>query len=534
MKISRMLVSVILTLVLVQPSLGQEETEWWKKTSPKRSKYYNVKTDLAQDDARAIVRHMDATFEIYMELFAKLPLRATRPKSLDLYLFANQNDYNETLIARFMSNGTGSWGQCISSRGKYYLVGWKGNRSADEMKPLLQHEGFHQVAGHLFPEMPVWANEGMAEVFGKGIILEGRLALGNIPPLYFSRLANAIKTKRVHSLEHLFNIDSATWNSDVVAGNASSNYLQSWSVVHFLLYANRGKYRKPFLNFLVNLNKIKTKGLTQEEKNEAWKKSFVNAFGTPNFQVMEQKWLDFNKRAVPTDYPETIRRMDFLAAGMVALRKDNIYPVTIDQLQAELVKRDFGHESNRFGEETVLSASSLKSFHPPYAKKTGCERAFVLVDSRNRLPKELSTERKNPPPLNIVTIGLYPRRFRVMFKKRGSTYQHTILSEAAPQRPRLTVESVAIHMDQLMNPDPKPIAQRKSAAEKPAERTVEKMRVWTSAKGEHQISARLIKVVGKVAHLKKENGKLIEVPYAALSKKDQEHLDRWEATPSSN
>ena len=143
--------------------------DWWARAPVRMTKYYAMKTDIPEADAKVLASHMDATFESYMALFSKLPVRVQRPARLYLYLFANQDDYMTVLPARFGTNGEGSWGKCITRGHEISLVGFRGRYTVEQMKPLLQHEGFHQVASILFPGMPVWLNEGLAEMFERGI-----------------------------------------------------------------------------------------------------------------------------------------------------------------------------------------------------------------------------------------------------------------------------------------------------------------------------------------------------------------------------
>ena len=41
------------------------------------------------------------------------------------------------------------------------------------MAVIMQREGFHQYAAILFPGLPLWANEGFAELFEKGVVIDG-------------------------------------------------------------------------------------------------------------------------------------------------------------------------------------------------------------------------------------------------------------------------------------------------------------------------------------------------------------------------
>ena len=178
------LIRVLFLSLLTTPTHAQVAQQWWASSAEFRTRYYNVKTDLTESDARHLAEHMDITFEAYARLFTGL--KARTPKSLDLYLFADQKDYNVVLMEKFRAVGTGSWGMAITRRGETSLVAWQGDYSRTDMESVLQHEGFHQFARYLFPRLPSWANEGLAEIFQRGVEIDGKIVLGEVCLLYTS------------------------------------------------------------------------------------------------------------------------------------------------------------------------------------------------------------------------------------------------------------------------------------------------------------------------------------------------------------
>ena len=408
----RLAVAAILTFTsLALTSAATAQSAWWNRAAVFRTKYYSVKTDLPRDEAQEMGRHMDMTFDAYARMFSGLRVRI--PAKLNMLLFNTQADYQETLRAVFNDDGTGSWGKCISRGDSITLVGWKGRFSIEQMKPLLQHEGFHQFARHLFPKLPTWANEGIAEIFGRGVAVSGQIALGQVSSTDKRRLVDAIDNGRFKPFAEIFTMEQKEWNEIVRQGtNRGMNYLQAWSIVHFFLYAEDGKYQKQFIQFLVGLNK----GLE-------WKQAFVVAFGNPNFAGVESLWLNHAKALPPMDYKETIRRMEFLAFGLKALRKEGVYPTSVEELSSEMRRIQFKHRSELFGEKKELTSASDQSFQVPYATFNSAKPSFQLVDSRGRAPKprpagtKASKSRRAPLPLNITTKNMKPSAFLVRWKR---------------------------------------------------------------------------------------------------------------------
>lgn len=409
--------------ICARDTFAQSTQQWWARSPEFRTRYYNVKTDLSESNARHLAEHMDITFEAYARLFTGL--KARQPKSLDLYLFANQQDYNSVLREKFRANGAGSWGMAITRRGETSLVAWQGDYSLTDMESVLQHEGFHQFARYLFPRLPSWANEGLAEVFQRGVEVDGKIILGEVSPRDLTMLFKATKTRQFRSFAQFFTMDQRVWNQHVQYGEANTNYLQAWCLVHFFLYADEARYQPAFMDFLVGLN-----------RELPWQEAFVRAFGTPDFSAMEEKWLEYVARLQPADYRETIRRLDFLAAGMKTLNEQEIYPLSLDELQREMQKLSFQHDSNLFEKPRKMKADEEKLFRAAAGKTPADQCKFAIVDR-----KGLSVEKPSEPkaiarlnrqiakrPLRIVTIGLKPRNLVVEWKRVGKKGFRPILT----------------------------------------------------------------------------------------------------------
>ena len=334
------IIRVLFFFLLLQPlatSHAQTAQQWWSRAPQFRTRYYHVKTDLTESDAQHLAEHMDITFEAYAQLFSGL--KARRPRSLDLYLFANQIDYNEVLREKFRAVGTGSWGMAITRRGETSLVAWQGDYSLTDMESVLQHEGFHQFARYLFPKLPSWANEGLAEVFQRGVEVDGKIVLGEVSPRDLMMLDKATKERQFRPFAQFFTMDQRVWNQHVQFGQANTNYLQAWCLVHFFLYADDAKYQPAFLEFLVGLN-----------RELPWQDAFVRAFGSPNFEAMQEKWLDYIGELQPADYRETIRRLEFLADGHERAAQAGSLPAVDRGTASRISKLEFRHDSDLFGQ----------------------------------------------------------------------------------------------------------------------------------------------------------------------------------------
>jgi len=405
---------------------AQSAQDWWQRSAEFRTRYYSVKTDLSEARAEHLGAHMDVTFESYRQLFAGLKSRV--PRSMDLYLFKNQSDYHRVLEAKFKAVGTGSWGMAITRRGETSLVAWEGKYSLSAMESVLQHEGFHQFARYLFPKLPSWANEGLAEVFQRGVAVDGKIILGEVSKNDLRMLTAATKQRRFRSFSQFFTMDQRVWNQHVQRGEANTNYLQAWCMVHFFLYADQARHQGAFMDFLIGLN-----------QELPWQEAFVRAFGSPNFSALEKNWLAYINGLQPVDYREIIRRLDFLAAGMKALHQQKVYPINLIDLQQALAKTKFTHTSNLFEKPRTMRADEAQNYQVPAGRQKSKQQAFHLVDTKGKpvaAPRDDKAAAKlrrrlTRQPLQIVTIGLEPKNLIVRWKRTGKQGLQPILEAQA-------------------------------------------------------------------------------------------------------
>lgn len=502
-----------------QPSAVAPGQDWWARAPLYRSNYYNIKTDLEPDDAKIMAEHMDATFAAYWGLFSRLPVRLQRPATLDLYMFANQQDYTNVLALRFNDDATGSWGKCITSGKSISLVGWKGKHSLEDLKRLFQHEGFHQVSSHLFTGTPLWAEEGMAELFERGIVVGDQLVVGDFPPRDKAILVKAIEGQHTMPLERFLAIGHDEWGARVKMGDAQVQYLQAWSLIHFLVFAENGKYEMPYLNFLVQLN-----------RRVPWQQAFVASFGVPDVKALETKWSEYVHATPPSDYRETLRRLDFLAAGMAALRAKEVYPTSMAELQAELERIGFEHESNLPGGPQRMSARDAALFMAPFSEEVA-GREFVLIQPRAATGGDRT--RQEPPPMTIVAQGLYPQVFLAEWVRRGREAGYALSAKPSSQynKTRATPTTGTKRTDRgsaaTIPPVPGVPPTADTSGKEPALPPAI-ARTWTSADGKFTTVAKLAGYSGGVAQLRRADGTVIKVRREQLSATDRAFLDGQE------
>lgn len=400
---------LLLSAGLAPRAIGQDElpltAPWHQRMKVVRSNHYIIHSDLTEDETRAYARHLDIVFQAYVKRLGSLRQRA--PQSLNVYLFAKRDDYLRTLESQFGIDGTGSGGMFFVNQRGNGLAIWTEGLPRQRVEHVIQHEGFHQVAFALFGgELPVWANEGLAEFFGEGVVVGNELVIGQNSPRTLDALRDAIEKNEVIPFATMLTLSGQAWNANVTTGNARLQYQQAWSMVHFLVYGDGGRYRNAFERYLRFLN-------MGNQSLDAW----VKAFGNADLTSFEARWAAFIKEAKPSAFLTALERMEFLAAGMKALHQRGERPPTFAELRAKLEEIGFRYTIEQHGITTVFEASDAALFDIPMDDLTKEQPVFVVEKIKRRTSsyRERKLEEEHPYPAEIRTEELRPNNLRVVW-----------------------------------------------------------------------------------------------------------------------
>jgi hypothetical protein len=203
------------------------------------TKYYILHTDLDKDMTRETVVRITAMAEEYYNRTKSFAGRIN--VRFPFYLYKSGADYNEhpgvVTGSAGIYNGRALIAIAPRPRGSWRVV---------------QHEGFHQFAHKMIRgRLPIWLNEGLADYFGAGVWTGDGMVVGLISPTSLARVKGMMKAGQFMSLNKMLAMDQKTWNSQL----KSLNYLQAWSMVHFLVHADKGKYQKALSSYIRDLSK---------------------------------------------------------------------------------------------------------------------------------------------------------------------------------------------------------------------------------------------------------------------------------------
>jgi hypothetical protein len=348
-----------------------------------RSRHYLVTTDLPRDEVREAAAHMDEVFRAYSAMFSNFPARTTKP--VTLYLLADRESYVRTLREVAGFDATNSGGVFFATNAEAGVATWIRGRSRERAFYVLRHEGFHQFAHvHIGGSFPIWANEGLAEYFGSAIPVRGKLRTGLVPSSRLERVKRAIRNGETLEFDTFIRLDGRTWSDRVLGGDARTwmMYDQAWSIAHFLVHGDNGRYTQAFERFIRETSRGVDIG-----------NAINTAFGTRDLSAFERAWKRWTLELEPDALSTATERLVFLGDGLASLHEQGVSVASMDELKNELRARGFTVKRWSHGIGTEQSAEQDELFEAPPSGRRGRETAFVLEPSEEEgLPPTIGVE----------------------------------------------------------------------------------------------------------------------------------------------
>jgi hypothetical protein len=191
--------------------------------------YYTIYTDLDRDSEREAAIRMTKMAEEYHD--CTKDFSGVNPEKFPFYLYRSPQDYYD-------AGGLPGTAGVFIGDGK--LMAIAGQPLTGNTWHAVQHEGFHQFAHAAIPgQLPIWLSEGWAEYFGEGLFTGDGFVMGVIPNWRLKRLKESITNQKIKSIRQIMLMSPDHWRSDLSIGN----YDQAWSMVHFLIHGEGGKYQ---------------------------------------------------------------------------------------------------------------------------------------------------------------------------------------------------------------------------------------------------------------------------------------------------
>ncbi len=356
---------------------------WWDDAREGRAGHYFVRTDLSAERAAALCGHLNLMHDEYARRLPGLPARAPMP--LNALLFEQQRDYLETLQWRFGVDASGTGGMFFVNPQGQALAAWLEGRPLRRVLHVLQHEGFHQFAYSRFgTDLPPWADEGLAEVFGRAVAIDGRFLFGGPSARLVEEIQSSVEEGAYVPFHRMLAMTTADWSAAVAAGSASGLYRQAWSMVHFLLWGDGGRYAPAFDQYL----KLVNEGHLSQE-------AFRRAFETDDAAAFEERWKAHVLAMSPGAFLTALDRIEFLAAGAAELgRRGEPLSGGLEELRRRLMEIDFTCAVDEGAQEVILRATGPMFTIP--VEDPSAEPAVFAVSSRKAAPPEIETRFLKP------------------------------------------------------------------------------------------------------------------------------------------
>ena len=249
-----------LLVVLLTEAVGAQKP-WVEVTSP----HFRVLTDSSPTDARHVAHECEQLRSALADVYPEFRLDGGAP----LVIFAAHDEATakSLLPLIWMEKGANPAGAFFHGWEKQYamvrLDEW------DHGAPVVYHEYTHSILHLNLHWLPLWLDEGMANLYGFSRFQNGKIFVGATPPGF----TEVMPSSSLIPIETLISVDSRSpyyHNEDKVY----QLYAESWALVHFMMFG-------PGMNRGTRLNQFSTllqQGMEQE-------KAFQQAFG--DFKEMD-------------------------------------------------------------------------------------------------------------------------------------------------------------------------------------------------------------------------------------------------------
>src|SRR5688572_9440095 len=173
---------------------------------PIDTRYYRIHTDLDPELARDLAQRLDVMYEAYSQRLRLFNAKDKPIPRFEVYVFRRQEDYLKLTGERRRNTGG------VFMSGRNLLESFLGSQGRDGLRRRLQHEAFHQFAHTVIsPDLPVWINEGLAQVFEEAVWNGSTFALEQIPPRRLRQLKADMDDRRLLRFEALMAMTHDEW-----------------------------------------------------------------------------------------------------------------------------------------------------------------------------------------------------------------------------------------------------------------------------------------------------------------------------------
>jgi len=214
---------------------------------PYKLEHYDFKTDVSEELADEACVRIEQMFAEFQRRSSRLRTRLKeRPP---FWLFGNPDDY-----AR--AGGPPGTAAVYTEAAGVVALATGGNM--DQTWATLQSVAFAQYAHRVIGFwMPLWVNQGFQQYFKLGQWTGDRFVVGFAPASNVSGIQALIESGELIPFDRLTRMEFQEFQQTMLTPGAGEVLqLQCWSMVHFLIYADDGKYAPGLDRHLVDVNAV--------------------------------------------------------------------------------------------------------------------------------------------------------------------------------------------------------------------------------------------------------------------------------------
>src|SRR6185503_497800 len=227
----------ILAALALLPLTASEADAGWTQL---RSQNFLFIGDASERTIRATAQKVEQFREVMLRVMPGAP--ATSPVPTIVFVFSNDASFTP-YKPRFEGRTVEAAGLFLQNDDINYIL--VNGAALDQAFKVVFHEYSHFLLGNWSDDLPLWANEGIAEVYSTFEDRDnGRKAmLGMADDNHVGLLQTSSQFIPVRELI-AFDHSSPTYNEGTRRGLL---YAESWALVHYLMFADKGK-RQPQLS----------------------------------------------------------------------------------------------------------------------------------------------------------------------------------------------------------------------------------------------------------------------------------------------
>ncbi|HEY8668505.1 MAG TPA: DUF1570 domain-containing protein, partial [Tepidisphaeraceae bacterium] len=281
------------------------------------------------------------------------------------------------------------------------------------LRRTLQHEAFHQFAWtHISRRLPIWLNEGMAQLFEEGIWTGERFELGQVPPRRVRQLGADMDGKRLIPFKTMLAMTPEQWADNLGRDNAlgATQYNQAWAMVHFLVNARDDAGKETYRPRLINMLRLMHEGTPSAA-------AFNEAF-SDNIAGFQTRFLEFARNLQPTAEATLIEHQEILADLLMKLTTNTTHFRDIESFRRALVQGGYRLKYVKGNIEWSTEKDPSRYFCGLDGARFGTDRLYFDFRADAPLP-------------DIVCRCSQKVQLRTRFHGAGDQLDHEVVIEAA-------------------------------------------------------------------------------------------------------